>query len=37
VRLTTVAAAEWQPGPGHDFTDTSVQPVDPATGTYADW
>lgn len=23
--------------PGHDFTYTSIQPVDPATGTYADW
>lgn len=23
--------------PGHDFTYTSIQPIDPATGTYADW
>lgn len=23
--------------PGRDFTYTSVQPIDPATGTYADW
>jgi quercetin dioxygenase-like cupin family protein len=23
--------------PGHDFSYTSIQPVDPATGTYADW
>jgi quercetin dioxygenase-like cupin family protein len=23
--------------PGHNFAYTSIQPVDPATGTYADW
>jgi mannose-6-phosphate isomerase-like protein (cupin superfamily) len=23
--------------PGHDFTATSIQPIDPSTGTYADW
>lgn len=23
--------------PGHDFTYTSIQPIDPATGNYADW
>jgi quercetin dioxygenase-like cupin family protein len=23
--------------PGHDFTYTSIQPIDPATGSYADW
>ena len=23
--------------PGHDFSYTSIQPVDPATGSYTDW
>lgn len=23
--------------PGHDFTYTSIQPIDPASGTFADW
>jgi len=23
--------------PGHDFQYTSIQPIDPATGSYADW
>jgi quercetin dioxygenase-like cupin family protein len=23
--------------PGHDFTYTSIQPIDPSTGSYADW
>jgi quercetin dioxygenase-like cupin family protein len=23
--------------PGHDFAYTSIQPIDPATGTFADW
>jgi quercetin dioxygenase-like cupin family protein len=23
--------------PGHDFCYTSIQPIDPATGSYADW
>ena len=23
--------------PGHDFAYTSIHPIDPATGTYADW
>jgi quercetin dioxygenase-like cupin family protein len=23
--------------PGHDFTYTSIQPIDPDTGNYADW
>lgn len=48
MRVTTAAKAEWiwaPPGerhwhgaaPGHDFTYTSIQAIDPATGTYADW
>jgi hypothetical protein len=23
--------------PGHDFTDASIQPIDPATGNHVDW